>query len=198
MKQGTPICVDFDGVAWSLVDSLGHLPGCPTWNGKRLSLKNCDSWNTVIDVWGEGTDVKFAFEKMDEARSVERLRHFGLFPNFASSINRLKARGLRPHILSHNSDVAIAGIEQYLREQGLDLPLIQAKPAEKIAWCLEHGSPVIVDDAPETIIAAQAAGLTPIAPRYLYNADAIDQTNCPYTDKGWPALEHLVLTALGI
>jgi phosphoglycolate phosphatase-like HAD superfamily hydrolase len=188
------IGIDFDGVAWSVVDSLGHLEDCPPYKGQRLSLANCDSWDTVVEIWGK--DVAFAMAKLDEARHIDRLRHFGLFEGFDTALNSLKAMGHEPVILTHNNDEAITHIKEFLVEQGLgDVEVVKAKPAEKIQWCLDNGSPVLVDDAPDTIRAAAEAGLTPIAPRYLYNAAAIDEVGAVW-GHGWSQLLPLIITSV--
>jgi phosphoglycolate phosphatase-like HAD superfamily hydrolase len=189
----TPIAIDFDGVAWPLVDSLGQLPDCPEWQGERLTTQNCSTWDTVIDIWGQGLD--YAFAKMDEARSLENLRRIGLFAGFAEAMQTLEARSFRPTILSHNSEAACAGIRTYLDERGLGhIEMIAARPAEKIEWCLAEGAEILVDDAPDTIRAAHAAGLTPVAPRYLYNADAIAETGAIW-GHDWKQLLPLLLVA---
>lgn len=190
------IAIDFDGTAWSLVNSLGQLPGIPKWQGEVLTHENCSTWDTVIEVWGPDTDVAFAFEKMAEARRVDRLRHFGLFPGFARAVHVFKANGFKPTILSHNGDACIASIETYLAEQGIDAPVVAAKPKEKIAWCLEREA-ALVDDAPETILMAHEAGVPLTSLRFLYNAEAIDKTQTPW-GRDWFELLPLTLMTLGV
>jgi hypothetical protein len=198
-NRPTEIGIDFDGVAWSLVNSLGLLPDCPLWKGEVLTHDNCDDWETVIEIWGPGTDVEFAFTKMDEARALERLRRFGLFPRFAEAIATFRANGITPTIISHNSEEALAGIRTYLDELGLELEIVRARPADKIAWCQERNAP-LVDDAPETIRLAAESGVALTAPRYPYNAKAIDETGTVWASmrNGWSELLPLTLMNLGV
>jgi hypothetical protein len=190
------IAIDFDGTAWSLLNSLGQLAGIPKWQGEVLTHENCSTWDTVVEIWGPDVDVAFAFEKMAEARDVSRLRQFGLFDGFARAINVFEANGFKPTILSHNSDTCIAGITEYLSEQGINAPVISAKPKEKIEWCLERQA-ALVDDAPETILMAHEAGVPLTSLRFLYNAEAIDQTQTPW-GRDWSELLPLTLMTLGV
>ena len=192
----TEIGVDFDGVAWPLVEAIGSLPDCPLLDGERFGYKNCATWDSVVEIWGPETDIHFAMAKMDEARGLDYLRRFGLYEGFARALRTFELNGLRPTILSHNTDAALANVETFLGEQGIKAPIVAAKPKEKIAWCLERNAPLI-DDAPETIHLAHEAGVVATAPRYLYNAEVIDETSTPW-GRDWSELLPLTLLALGV
>jgi len=192
----TEIGIDFDGVAWPLVEAVGSLPDCPSIAGKPLSYENCATWDTIIEIWGPEADFAFAAKKMDEARALPYLRRFGLYQGFAHALDVFRANGLQPTILSHNSDEAIGNVTAFLAEQGLSVPVVSAKPKEKIEWCLAKGAP-LVDDAPGTIRDAHAAGLLVTAPRYLYNAEALDETQTPW-GHDWSELLPLTLLAIGV
>lgn len=186
------IAIDFDGVCFDLVGSLGGLPGTPLWQGERLTLANCTGWRTVFDVFRGICPPEqlehYSFARMDEARSLERLREQGLFPGSQPALQALRELGLEPVILTHNSAAAIEAIRSYLDELGLGLAVISASPEEKIAWCLAEGAALLVDDAPATILLAVSAGIIPLSPRYLYNAEAIDAAGSRFSTDGWTGL----------
>lgn len=166
------IAIDFDGTAYPLIDALASLPETPLLNGKRLSREDVVSWQTMVDLYGGFEQMCI---EMDKARTLEVMRSTGLYPGFAEAVAALRRAGIKPVIVSHNNSGSIDNIREYLRELGLHLEVVSAEPSEKIAWCEKHDVKVLVDDAPDTIRKAKAAGLIPASLRYRYNSEAISE-----------------------
>lgn len=193
------------------MDSFGLHPDCPSLNGERLSGHNWASWDTPVDVLiprfiVEGKpDMDALFpamaKMMDESRSYECLTRHGLFDGFVQAMESLRSAGFDPTILTDNTADGIEALGRFLGEQGLGWMQVEmAKMGQpKIDWCHANDVTVLIDDAPKTILAGANADprVTVVAMRYLYNADAIAETDAP-SGSNWSELLGLVEQALGV
>lgn len=177
-RRRKKIAVDFDGTAWDFLAALCLQPECTDEHRAVLRSDVCDHWDHPVNLLG--------LDVMERARSYEMLQRVGLLPGFAEAMQVLQEHGYEPVILTHNSAEVIETIRRYLQSHGFHFEVQRARPADKIAWCLEHDT-MLVDDAPETIALAAEAGVKIVSLRYLYNADAIDSTGSPHASD-WPSL----------
>lgn len=182
-KKPQPIAVDFDGIAWDFLAALQRQPECTPEIAALLDPAVCDQWGIPFDYLG--------LEVMERARSLKLIREIGLFPGFVSTMKKLQEWGFQPTILSHNSEETLKNLNIILKEEGLELECLRARPKDKIQWCKDNQAAGLIDDAPETIQLAEDAGITSFTFRYPYNAKVIDATNAIWVDfrEGWPGLE---------
>jgi hypothetical protein len=184
------VAVDWDATAFSFLDSLMRHPNFTDEMHEKLHPSTCDHWDHPVTLLG--------LEAMEEVRTLEIMRDIGVYPGFVQSMRHLQTMGYEPVILTHNSENTIGLIKTYIAELGLDLEVLRARPAEKIAWCKENNCKVLFDDSPETILLAAEAGITPISFRFGYNAHAIDQAGALNIPQGsnWSALLALAIGVL--
>lgn len=154
---------------------MGAHPETPLLNGEPIGPHNTVSWDTPLEMYG--MDVQAMLAGMDKCRTLEMFRQIGMYPGFVEAVQELQQRGYQPIILTDNSDVACSNIGAYLRELGLEVQVVRKSAKEKVAWCIEHGSPVLVDDSPTAIetAAAFAGQVKLLTFPYLYNEAAIKQ-----------------------
>jgi hypothetical protein len=194
-RRRVPIGVDFDGVAYSLMDAYGLLPGVPRLpSGERVTGRTTPAWSTPIDL--AGGDKAKASDRLRRASLRPMLDRLGLIPGFADALRRFQRAGYEPVLLSSKHPDAFRAAVGYLADHGHPLRAFNLYPQQKVAWCVEHGAPVLVDDAPGTIALAGAAGVTPATLRWPYNEEAIRQTDALAADE-WTTLARLVLEAAG-
>ena len=179
-----PLAIDFDSTAWPFLNALGAVPETPTHaDGSQVDQTNCFHWDVLPELFGatRANDPDF-FDKdgidrmlaaMDAARSAESLRRHGLFDGFAEAIRALQTDGYRPLILSDISETSAAAVEAYLAECGIEIELVRCKGRDKAQWCLDNGSPLLVDDSPETIADAAAKGLPLLTFPWPFNQEAL-------------------------
>lgn len=168
--SGCAVAIDFDSTAWPLLTAMGAHPETPLLNGEPIGPHNVPHWDTPLEMYGG--DVHAMLAGMDKCRTLEMFREIGMYPGFVEAVQELQRRGFRPVILTDNSEQACVNIAAYLRELGLEIQVIRKSAKEKVAWCLEHGSPVLVDDSPMAIETA-AGQVKLLTFPYRYNADAI-------------------------
>jgi hypothetical protein len=182
-----PLAIDFDGTAWPFLDAFGSVPETPCHaDGARVDHTNCLYWDVLPELFGATRPGEPDFfdkdalgrmlAAMDVARSLPNLRLFGLFADFAAAIAALRADGYAPVILSDVSETSGAAVRGYLDELGLDLEVVRCSGKDKAQWCLDNGSPLLVDDAPLTIADAAAKGVPLLSFPYLYNAELLSET----------------------
>jgi hypothetical protein len=187
LMQGSRFVCDFDGIAWPFVTGVSRSP-----HARGLSLETCWEWETPIQVVGRARWP----EVLAEALTYETMRGVGLYLDFAPAMESLRAQDVEPILMTDRPTEAIRDVRRILDDYGLSwLSVQKATPEQKISFCLEQGLRVIVDDHPETIEAAQSAGLRALSLRFPYNRDMIERlgvVNAP----DWSTLEVLLLKEL--
>jgi hypothetical protein len=168
--SGCALAIDFDSTAWPLLTAMGSHPETPLLNGEPIGPHNTPHWDTPLEMYGG--DVQAMLAGMDKCRTLEMFRQVGMFPGFVEAVRELQQRGYRPTILTDNSELACSNIAAYLRELGLEIEVVRKSAKEKVAWCIEQGSPVLVDDSP-TAIETAAGQVQLLTFPYLYNAAAV-------------------------
>jgi hypothetical protein len=177
---------DFDGIAYPFVSGVATHP-----SAERLALENCWTWETPIEIAGPAWP-----EALAHGLSYETMRAVGLFPDFKPAMERLRAVGVVPLLRTHRPPDALAAVQRLLAEEGLGwLDVAAATPQEKIDLCLAEGISVLVDDHPQTLAAAHAAGLRAMALRFPYNSEMIERLGVEEAPD-WDVLAGLILAVL--
>ena len=207
----TPLAIDFDSTVWPFLDAFGAVPETPLLpDGNVVGQMSCGYWEILPELFGATrADNPDFFDKdglnrmlatMDKARSLESLRRLGLFDGFTEALAALRADGYEPVILSDVSETSGASVRAYLAELGLDIEVVCCSGKDKAQWCLDNGSPLLVDDAPVTILDAAAKGVPLLTFAYPYNETASAETAANTTIVGpaedWSAMLRAIRAQL--
>ena len=174
-----PIAIDFDSTAWPFLHAFGPLaPRLP--DGRIIRYDICPTYHTVADLFlvdGE-FDLALMLDTFTQAHNPQALREVGLYDGFAEAASTLRDEGQEIVILTDISEQSADWIRAYFVELSLDwLPVIRCFGHDKVQWCLDNDAVLLIDDAPQAILDAAAAGVPVLSFRFAYNRQALAESD---------------------
>lgn len=188
------LMIDLDSTLFPLENAAQEL-------GVDISVNNIKAWNESDDIFGDlivaasgrpelqlaaglsaeqraerGKTIADFFERLHV--DSELMQRAGVFEFAPQIIADWREQGIKIHIVTHRSPLAAHGTEEWLKAMNIGYDhFICDSPSEadKIAYCQQHGIPVLIDDKPQTIIDAEAVGIEAISLAWPYSAEALEQ-----------------------
>lgn len=171
--------LDVDSTLYPLIDAMGLLPG-----GDRVSYAALTNWDALPELCG-GLDEMLAL--FDEAMAFEMMERVGLYSDAVEQIQQIAASGVEIVIVTDRPSNRMADTEDFLHSAGIPFASVEKKRSgEKVEYCLVNGIDVLVDDHPQTIAQAAAAGLPILALDQAYN-----RPDRPEACKAYPSWREL-------
>jgi phosphoglycolate phosphatase-like HAD superfamily hydrolase len=139
--------------------------------------------------------------------SAERLRSSGVFEYAPDMLRMLQQNGAEIHIFTHRDERSTKATLDWLRAMGipydkfrLEDPSRDSSRSDKIAYCLEEGISICVDDKPDTIRQAEAAAIEALSLSWPYTEAAIkesgaDPARC-WRELGEGIIRHMELAVM--
>jgi hypothetical protein len=159
------VAVDLDDTLWDFFGAVANVPGCPP-----ITREQHTRWETLPDLLGGVRRMKEIF---NGAFTAEALLEQGLFEHAEEAFAQLQEHGVKLTVLTHRPAWSITAARKALAELGLvDVRVVGCRSDRKVAYCIEHGIDVLVDDHPLTQVEAVAAGIKVYSFRYEYNRGA--------------------------
>lgn len=186
--------LDLDSTIFPLLPAMAMHPG-----GERVNYADCPTWDGLIDLCaGETFDdrLKTMLGLFDLAWTPETMAKVGAFPGAVQTARALSQHGVQIHVITHRPEKLYAATLQYLLDLGLPFDMLIVHPkVDKVAYCVEHGIGVAVDDHHEFIPRAHQAGITVRSLRFNYNSGALDDAGVPVASD-WAELGPQVMDAV--
>jgi phosphoglycolate phosphatase-like HAD superfamily hydrolase len=195
------IMLDFDSTVFCLLDAMRLCT-----NGERVSYADCPTWAGLIELCGPEGDhlttkdrLHIMLDVFSEAMTFEHMSSLGekaIFAGADRALQRMHAAGVKIHVLTDRPDDRMEGTARFLNEYNIPFDSIhRVSGRDKAAWCVENGVHVMIDDHPETIEQAHAAGLTVLSLAQLYNAEVAAELGLELAGS-WDELEGQIEVAL--
>lgn len=182
------VAVDLDSTLWPLLQAMQKLPG-----GERVRIEDCPAWDLLPKLCG---GVPKMLELFRQAMTYESMAATPLLPGAGEAMRALADQGVSIHIMTTRPADRYADTERFLREQEIPFATLTVQdPFDKIALCDELGVRVIVDDQPDLLEKAHAAGMDALTLRYRYNQGVIQALGLGHADH-WDDLLPQVMAAL--
>jgi beta-phosphoglucomutase-like phosphatase (HAD superfamily) len=116
------------------------------------------------------------------------------FPGAVETITAWHEAGHEIHIVSHRHAGAREATEQWLRQIGLPYDGIDCS-TDKIAYAVSVGAGLLIDDSPENLLAAVAAGIRAATLSHPWNRDVCEEEALICADD-WPGLAAVLAPVL--
>lgn len=176
--EARQVLCDVDSTVFELLKAMSLQPG-----GERVDIAACHDWDALPDMCG---GVPEMLELFDKAMTLESMREVGLFPGAASANRCMYAHGVRVHFATIRHPRLGPDTEHFLRECGLRFESFHCDlKLDKVALCKELGIETMLDDQPETLEAAHAAGIAPLALRHPYNDQTLRDLGTHHAGDDW-------------
>lgn len=186
-EGGQRLALDLDSTIYPLLDGMRRVPG-----GERVRYEDCHSWGTLFELCdGDYRKVLHGAWEPEVAIAV------GAFPGALPVLRRLHAAGVYIEVMTARPEKMRGATQEYLDALGVphdELTLIEGE--EKPGRCLERGIEVIVDDSPDTLLAARERGLRALGLEHRYNRHVADHG--VILRPSWRQLEEPLCAALGL
>ena len=185
-ERALQIMLDLDSTVFPLMPAMAMHAG-----GERVNYADCPSWFGLADLCaGETPDERLQtmLALFNKAWEPDTMRAVGAFPGAVETVKALVEHGVKIHVFTHRPENLYDSTVTYLDE--IDLPyheLVVHPKADKVAYCNQHGIQVAVDDHPDFIERASAAGIDVRALQFHYNAEQIAAAGIPVT-RDWTTL----------
>lgn len=140
--------------------------------GVRLRQADIDEW----DFWKRHVDAAtFARLVREHFHADAAIAGNAPYPDAAAVLQRWHKIGAEIHILSDRHSEALPATRAWLKAHQIPSHTVAtARGPEKVAYALERGLRIMIDDKPGTIVAAREAGLVTAALHTRYNRHVLD------------------------
>ena len=139
------IAVDFDSTLWPMLPAMG------------FRYEDCPTWEHLPELCG---GVPAMLARFEEIMSYEHMRLTPFFPGASDALRSLTARGAQLHLLTLRPEKFKGDVIRMLDDHQIDVVDVRCSlDLDKTEHCLEEGIGVLIDDSPDTIAQAAAAGL---------------------------------------
>ena len=182
------IALDVDATVFRFHAAMALLPGCA-----HISADRDTYWGSIAASLpgGEGELI----DLFKTAFTYRHMRRAGLFEGAREEIAKLAADGVRVHVMTRRLPGYAADTQRFLVDEGLVFDEFTCQdPFDKIALCQRLGIDVIVDDHPETIEAAHAAGMRALTLLYPFNRETVQRLGIEHASH-WRDLGPMVAAA---
>jgi FMN phosphatase YigB (HAD superfamily) len=116
------------------------------------------------------------------------------FPGAVETIREWHEAGHRIHVVSHRHAGAAEATERWLHEIGLPYDGLDLSE-DKIAYAARVGVELLIDDSPENLLAATAAGIRAATLSHPWNRDVCEEEGLVCADD-WPGLARALAPVL--
>jgi uncharacterized protein len=117
------------------------------------------------------------------------------YPDAVEIVNRWHDAGHVIHVMSHRDPAAHDATARWLDRIGLRYDELHCS-ANKVSRCVDLGIEILIDDCPDHILRALAAGIVPATIAHPWNRDVCEEEGI-LCAPDWPALARLLTPALG-
>jgi phosphoglycolate phosphatase-like HAD superfamily hydrolase len=184
------VAIDFDDTWWQTVLVWRTITGNPI-----FAYENYLTWNHP-EQW-VGSRQAF-YELEEKAQTYEAMLDFEPMPGAVETLLELRAHGIDQTFLTARKPHELEAIDRISALHGYQSDrTVSRSSKEKVAYCLEHGIRLMLEDNPSTIEAAHEAGITVVSLRYPYNAEIIDRLGIAHGNS-WAELRPILWRLFGI
>ena len=181
------VALDVDSTLYRLLEAMQRLPG-----GERIRYEICDTWAALIHLSGGLEQMKAL---LAQAMTYDAMRDAGLFPGARAAVDALHEAGAEIHVMTCRPEAVAGDTERFLRDEGIRFHSFSCRePFDKIALCRQLGVRVIVDDQPDTLEQAHAAGIQALTLDHLYTREVVGRLGLR-SASSWAELGPMVLSA---
>jgi len=129
-----------------------------------------------------------------ETHSDERILAAEPYPGAAEAISGWHAAGHEIHIASHRAEGAHGATARWLAREGIPFDELHCS-FDKIAYCVERGMGLLIDDSPENLVRAHAVGIVPATIAHPWNRELCEAEGFLHADS-WPELARVLVPVL--
>ncbi len=181
------LALDIDSTIFPMLEAVTRHE-----DGRHIRLSDITEWHHLADLLG---GVKPMFEVLGDVFTYDFMAGVGLYPGAAGWARRLHAEGHEIHVMTARPDECEADTRRFLSDQGVPFDSLRCTLVmDKAALCVQEGIGVIVDDQPQTIEDAHAAGLQVLTLAHEYNREVRERLGVPGAGS-WAQLGPMVLAA---
>jgi beta-phosphoglucomutase-like phosphatase (HAD superfamily) len=117
------------------------------------------------------------------------------FPGAVETVRAWHEAGHQIHVVSHRHAGAREATERWLQQIGLPYDGLDCSE-DKIAYSVRVGAELLIDDSPENLSDAVAAGMRAATIAHPWNADVCEEEGLICAED-WPALARALAPVLG-
>jgi hypothetical protein len=181
------VAVDVDQTIFPLIPSIAGVPG-----GRLIAAGPFLTYECLTRRCG-GLDG--LLQILERATAFEHAARGGLFHGVRESLEHLRAHGFQIHFMTHRPEAHRQRTQRFLDHFELSYDsLTVSLDIDKPRACRERGISTLIDDKPQTILDADAAGVRPLSLSWTYNRDAIRRCLVPFA-ANWSDLTRQTLDA---
>ena len=129
-----------------------------------------------------------------DTHSDERILAARPYPGAARAIGTWRAAGHEIHIASHRAEGAHGATARWLIREGIPFDELCCS-FDKIAYCVERGMGLLIDDSPENLLRAHHAGIVPATIAHPWNREVRALDGFLHAES-WPALARVLAPLL--
>lgn len=162
------VIVDIDG---TLYDDAALFVRAFRAVGVRIRQTDINEW----DFWRHHVDGP-TFHRLirEHFHGPEAILGNTPYPDAAPTLQRWASLGAQIHIVSDRHTEAVPATAAWLAAHGIPVhTLATMSGPKKVAYATANGLRILIDDKPDTIIAAREAGLVTAALHTRYNREAL-------------------------
>lgn len=183
------VMVDVDSTVYPLLDAIATRP-----DGQRVSYENAREWSCLTGLVEGG--LPRLLELFGECMVYEVMRHHPPLPGAAAALQTMRDHGLTLHVMTQRPPHYAEDTQRYLREFGVPYDsFICDLEHDKLQLCQQRGISILIDDHPQLLARAHAAGLTALSLHWPYNAEVIREHQLPRSHS-WADLSAHALAAV--
>jgi hypothetical protein len=186
--QKMDVILDVDATIYPLVDAIRTIPG-----GEACSLEICDTYGALP---GMITPPHTFRDVLHDAQQYEKMMEIGYIPSAHEACLHLHEAGARLHVVTHREPEYRNDLIRFLNDTKFPYTSVECDYAiNKIQAAQIKGAQLIIDDHPQTIQDAHAAGILIRSLRYRYNSEVLSNLGLKLCDT-WDELLPECLDAL--
>jgi hypothetical protein len=187
------IAIDWDGTLWRCVDLWAALQNDP-----RFSYDNCATWDHPIN-WAGGLEAFKELLVLSHSPAVmAQGRNHYTFEGSIETHLELQAAGAVVALLTARLEEEIVSVLDVLSYHGVVPDLVASRePEAKVSYCLEHQFNLLIEDNPDTVRMAHAAGLAVTGLRHPYVAGVFDELGLASANT-WHQLKPIIYRLTGL
>jgi hypothetical protein len=182
--------VDFDSTVWPIYDVWQRITGNPLFAPNHIH-----SWNHPVHYAG-GPD---AFTLLNQqSLTYEAMCLHSPFPGSTETLVDLQERGVHESLITAREKHGLDAAVRILSDHGYKPEVAVTRSGiAKVEYCLANDIDLLLEDEPDTLLAAHEAGLRTASLRYPYNAAVIDRFSLAHAPD-WFRLRPIIYRFLGL
>ena len=158
------VALDVDSILYPLLDAMAVLPG-----GEKVSMRDCKTWEMLVDQCGGVPEMLKLF---NQAMQYEHMRRFSPYPGVAEGLKAWREHGITIDIMTSREPSLAEGTARWLADFEIEYESFTCDlETDKVEHCRQLGIETIVDDHPQTLANAHAAGLEALSLAWPFNGE---------------------------